>query len=79
MLIVVPNVCLLKIRLFSTCINLGKSIDKMWQHGCKWMNEWMNEWMNSFQHEWQLIRSVSTEITVVGHLAVKGTCNETEL
>jgi len=37
------------------------------------------KYMNRFQQEWQSIRSVATEIIVVGHLAVKGMCNKTEI
>ena len=37
------------------------------------------KYMNRSQHEWQSIRSFATEIIVVGHLALKGMCNKTEI
>ena len=59
MLIVVPNVCLLKIILYSTCINLDKSIVTRCDNTDA--NEWMDEWMN----EWCSHSSVSEDVILV--------------
>jgi phosphoheptose isomerase len=46
---------------------------------CVHVQHLMHKFVNRFQHEWQSIRSVATEIIVVGNLAVKGVCNKTEI